>query len=119
MMDKFDFKELKVWQKAMILANECLTITESIDGHYRLCEQLESCSCSVPQNISEAKGRYSQKEFIHFLHIARGSLYECITVLNIFERRDFITTSQLEELEALSMEILKMINALITSKRNS
>ncbi len=118
-MSDFDFRDLIVWQKAMLLADECLSITESIEGHYRLCEQLESCACSISQNIAEGKGRFSNKEFIHFLHIARGSLYECITVLTIFEKRNFITNQQLKKLEALCLEILKMINALITSKRLS
>ncbi|WP_430810971.1 MULTISPECIES: four helix bundle protein [unclassified Carboxylicivirga] len=47
-MEKFSFKELVVWQKAMDFADECLQITEAIKGHFRLCEQLEACSCSVP-----------------------------------------------------------------------
>ena len=117
-MSKFDFKDLIVWQKAMVLANDCLSITENINGHYRLCEQLEACSCSVPQNIAEGKGRFSQKEFIHYLHIARGSLYECVTLLNILEERKFIDMAKLNSMEELCMEILKMINALISSKRN-
>jgi four helix bundle protein len=117
-MSDFGFKELLVWQKAMDLAEKCLNITENINGHYRLCEQLEACSCSVPQNVAEGKGRFSTKEFIHFLHIARGSLYETITVLILFKRRNLIKQDQLEQLDALGLEIVKMINALITSKRS-
>ncbi|MCU4158059.1 four helix bundle protein [Carboxylicivirga sp. A043] len=116
-MSDFGFKELIVWQKAMDLAEKCLCIADSIKGHYRIVEQLESCSCSVPQNIAEGKGRYSQKEFIHFLHIARGSLYETITVLILLERQNLINQEQLVEVEELGLEIVKMINALITSKR--
>ncbi len=117
-MSEFGFKELIVWQRAMDLANKCLEITENIKGHYRLCEQLEACSCSVPQNVAEGKGRFSTKEFIHFLHIARGSLYETITVLILLKRRKLINQQQLEELEALGLEIVKMINALISSKHS-
>ncbi len=46
------FKDLIIWQKVVILANECLNITDSIERHYRLDQQLESCSCSVAQNIT-------------------------------------------------------------------
>ncbi|WP_430810997.1 MULTISPECIES: four helix bundle protein [unclassified Carboxylicivirga] len=69
--------------------------------------------------MAEGKGRYSKKEFIHFLHIARASLFESITVLNLFYRRGHLQHSQLELLESKSMEILKMINALISSKRST
>ena len=117
-MEEFEFKKLIVWQKSMDFADDCLAITEKIKGHYRLCEQLEACSCSIPQNIAEGKGRHSLKEFIHFLHISRGSLYEAITVLNIFQRRNYINKAQLYELEKQSLVILKMLNALITSKKS-
>jgi len=85
---------------------------------FRLCEQFEGCACSVPQNIAEGKDRYSQKEFIHFLHIARGSLYESVTVLNIFQKRNIITKELLDNHEEKAFEILKMINALISLKSN-
>lgn len=47
--------------------------------HFRLMEQLEASSTSIALNIAEGKGRYSKKEFIQFLYIARGSLYETVT----------------------------------------
>ncbi len=77
--EEFGFKKLIVWQKAVEFANKIILLTEAIDTkrkHYRLIEQLESSSCSIAQNIAEGKGRYSNKEFIHFLYISRGSLYE-------------------------------------------
>ncbi|MCU4165558.1 four helix bundle protein [Carboxylicivirga caseinilyticus] len=117
-MNNFEFKDLIVWQKAIEYANEILNICDQVKGHYRLIEQMEACSTSIPQNIAEGKGRHSLKEFIHFLHIARGSLYESVTLLVIFEKRKFISSEQLKNFETDAFEILKMINALITSKRN-
>ena len=115
-MENFGFKDLIVWQKAMDFADACLVITDGIKGHYRLVEQMEACACSVPQNIAEGKGRFSRKEFVHFLHISRGSLFETVTLLNLFFRRGFINRPTLEDLEQKSLEILKMLNALITSQ---
>lgn len=117
MNEDFSFKNLFVWQKSMDLAETCLTITETISGHYRLCEQLEAAAASVPQNISEGNGRVSTKEFIHFLYIARGSLFEVITLLNLFARKKLIGTDQLIGLEHLGFEITKMLNSLISKQR--
>ncbi len=113
----YTFKKLTIWQKSMDFAEKCLTITENITGHYRLIEQLEACSCSVPQNIAEGKGRVSVKEYIHYLYIARGSLYESITLLNLFHRKDIIDNNTLSELEEMGLEITKMVNSLISKQR--
>ena len=114
----FAFKELLVWQKAIDFANEVIELTEKLNTsgkHYRLIEQIESASASVPQNIAEGKGRFSKKEFTHFLYIARGSLYETITLLNLFEMRSWITKKDLTELEVSAYEIASMLKGLIKS----
>lgn len=118
MEEKFGFKELKVWQKSMDFVDAVLEIAENISSerkHFRLIEQIESSSTSVPQNIAEGKGRNSQKEFIHFLYIARGSLYETVTLLNIFYRRKWITSETLKTAEAQAFEIASMLKGLINS----
>ena len=117
-MDKFNFEDLEVWQKSVEFANTVLSILETIETnrkHYRLYEQMESAVTSISMNISEGKGRFSRKEFIRFLHIARGSLFEVITLLIIFERRKWISEKQLAELKNYAIRIGKMINGLINS----
>ncbi|MFA5100106.1 MAG: four helix bundle protein [Candidatus Omnitrophota bacterium] len=49
--------------------------------HYRLIENLEASCTSIAFNIAEGKGRFSKKEFIQFLYVARGSLYETVSQL--------------------------------------
>ena len=116
-MENFKFKELIVWQKSMAFTNECLNVAESVKGHYRLIEQLESASASIPQNIAEGQGRLSTKEIIHFFYIARGSLYETITLLNLFFYKNLIPKEKLDALENIGIEISKMILAFISQKR--
>ncbi|MGQ1892037.1 four helix bundle protein [Thermophagus sp. OGC60D27] len=116
-MNDFNFKRLQVWQKAMFFAEKCLDITENINGHYRLIEQLEAAASSIPQNIAEGEGRISNKEKINYLYFARGSLYEAITVLNLFFYKRMISQTTLDEMEKLGLEISKMLNSLITQKR--
>ena len=83
--------------------------------HYRLIEQLEAASSSVALNIAEGKGRYSKKEFKHFCYIARGSLYETISVLQIFKKKDWLNEESYLSLYSDAVEINKMISGLIKS----
>ena len=113
-----NYRKLVVWQKSMIFADQVIALIETLDTtrkHYRLYEQLESATTSIPMNIAEGQGRESKKEFIRFLYIARGSLYETLTLLEIFKMRKWISPEQFEGLESQSNEIARMINGLIKS----
>jgi four helix bundle protein len=117
-MNKFGFKELVVWQKSIDFAVKVIkSIKEADKGqkHIKLSEQLESACFSIGQNIAEGKGRYSKKEFAHFLFIARGSLYEVITILNIYYKLDWIKHENLFQLESDAFEIASMLKGLINS----
>ncbi len=87
--------------------------------HYRLIEQLESASTSVAMNIAEGKGRQTTKEFIQFLYIARGSLFEVVTLLIIFQKAGWLESKRLIQLRELAEEITKMLNSFIKAMRNS
>lgn len=116
----FSFQELKVWQKAVQFAEKVIRIIDNLKAprkHYRLIEQLESASTSVAMNIAEGKGRQSTKEFIQFLYIARGSLFETITLLILLEKIGWLETDNMVEPLKLAEEIAKMINTLIKSMR--
>ena len=118
MNNTFAFKDLLVWQKAVDFADSVIAMSENLNTdrkHYRLIEQLESCSTSVAMNIAEGKGRNSTKEFTHFLYIARGSMYETITLLNIFAKRKWLDKKKLMQIEADGVEITNMIKGLINS----
>jgi four helix bundle protein len=121
-MGKFSFEDLEVWRKAVEFAKGVIELAESVETdrkHFRLIEQLEACSTSVALNIAEGKGRYSKKEFVQFLYIARGSLYETITLLIIFNQSNWISESQLDEAKASGEEIGKMLSSMITSIKNA
>ena len=119
---EFGFEDLEVWRKAIEFAKGVIELAESVETdrkHFRLIEQLEACSTSVALNIAEGKGRYSKKEFVQFLHIALGSLYETITLLIIFNQNNWISDSQLDEAKASGEEIGKMLSGMITSIKNA
>ena len=119
---EFGYEKLLIWQRSLDWADRILTIAEDIGTerkHYRLIEQIESSCTSVPMNIAEGKGRFSKKEFVHFLYIARGSLYETITLLEIFLKRQWIPQKEFIAVKNEAREIAKMLNSFITSiKKN-
>lgn len=119
---KFSFEDLEVWQKAVDFAKRIIDLSEKIETnrrHFRLIEQLEASSTSVALNIAEGKGRHSKKEFIQFLYVARGSLFETITLITIFHKSSWINDNQVNEIKQFADEIGKMLSGLITSIKKS
>jgi four helix bundle protein len=116
----FAYENLEVWNKAVDFAVKVIDAVESLvkeRKHYRLLEQIEACSTSIAMNIAEGKGRHSKKEFIHFLYISRGSLYETMTLLEIFKRKGWITQDAHPAFESDGIEIASMLKGLINSLR--
>ena len=110
------YKDLVVWQKSLSFANDVIDLVDNLDTdrkHFRLIEQLEAAVTSIPMNIAEGKGRESRKEYVHFLYISRGSLYETLTLLEIFQMRGWIKPDKFLDLEQKSTEIAKMLKGLI------
>jgi four helix bundle protein len=115
---RFGFEDLDVWKRAINLADRVIELVEKLSTpkkHYRLIENLEAAAASVAVNIAEGKGRFSKKEFVQFLYIARGSLYETVTVLILFEKRKWISTEDFTALMSESKEIAGMLMGLIKS----
>ncbi|QII12877.1 hypothetical protein KsCSTR_34980 [Candidatus Kuenenia stuttgartiensis] len=115
---RFSFEDLDVWQKAVDFAVSVIDIAETMSNnrnHYRLIEQLESSVTSISANIAEGKGRNSKKEFIQYLYIARGSLFETITFLTIFHKKEWISSSNLNDLRIAGDTIGKQLSSLINS----
>jgi len=115
---RFGYENLEVWDKAVAFSVKVIDIAENIATdrrHYRLLEQIEASSTSVSMNIAEGKGRRSSKEFIQYCYIARGSLYETMTLLEIFFRKGWITQDDHNKLEEKGAEIVSMIKGLINA----
>jgi len=70
-------------------------------------------------NLAEGKGRFSKKEFIQYCYIARGSLYETMTLLEIFRRVKWISDSQIQSLNSDGIQIASMIKGLINALKKS
>ena len=116
-MKSSEFRDLKVWQKAMDLAEEVYTLVRNLprEETYSLSDQIRRAAISIPSNISEGQGRITSKEFIRFLSMARGSLWELSTQIELCERFHYLDKSQTKNVNMLITEVAKMINALSNS----
>ena len=109
----YAYRRLVVWQKAMQLVS--LVYAEfarfPADEKFALADQLKRAIVSVPSNIAEGNGRATNKDYAHFLSMARGSLYEAMTQLEIARNLGYVSINP--EIEALEVELRRMLTALI------
>ena len=109
------YRDLIVWQKSMHLVTITYKLISKlpVDEKFGLISQIKRSAISIPSNIAEGYGRNYRKDYSRFLQIARGSLFENQTQLEIAVNLDFIKEEDLEEIKELSIEVEKMLNSLI------
>ena len=111
-MDDFIYKRLIVWQKAMILWKLVYVEVKKFptEERYALSDQVRRAA-SVASNIAEGAGRASNKDYAHFIAIARGSLFETMTQLEGAEMLGYIVIP--DELKSLASEISRMLTSML------
>ena len=114
----FPFERLDVWLLAVDFADFILGLLEDfpLNRHLRLVSQMEAAVSGIPQNTAEGKGRQYKKEFIQFLYIAQGSLYEVLTLTVIFRRRNLFKKKDAVKIwndaEVIDRKLHGLINSL-------
>ena len=108
------YRELVVWQKSKKLAVDIYNLTENLPYKSRaLVDQMNRAAVSISSNIAEGHGRGSLKDYIKFLYISRGSVYELSTQMEIFSEIYPNLKDKLKPLFTACEEICKMLNSLI------
>lgn len=110
----FMFEDLVVYQKAMELVSWIYKNSGRITDK-EIKDQLMRAALSIPLNIAEGNGRNTLKEKIQFYKTARGSLFECVPILQLIAELNFINGAEHQKLYVVSEEIGKMLNGLINS----
>ncbi|HKU15883.1 MAG TPA: four helix bundle protein [Steroidobacteraceae bacterium] len=107
-------KDLIVWQKSIVLAGKVYAATRQLprDERFGLSLQLRRAAISIASNIAEGSARRTRAEFVHYLHIARGSLSEVETQMMVVRNQGLLSAANCL-LEDIS-EIGRMLNALIS-----
>ncbi len=106
-----NFQELKIWQKAMDIAENAYLISADFpnDEKFGLTSQIRRSAVSIPSNIAEGAGRNTDGEFKNFLGIANGSCNELFTQLLLSKRLGLISENeQLPSLLESLLEVQKM-----------
>jgi four helix bundle protein len=119
----FPFEKLEVYSLAIDLADAIFELLDRLPAnkHHRMIGQMEAAVASIAQNIAEGKGRQYRKEFVQFLSIAEGSLFEVLALGELFSRRRLFSEADMNRIrgmaEILDRKLRGLINNLHDSKR--
>ena len=109
------YRDLLVWQKAMQLVTQIYSITKELPREelYGLISQIRRSSVSIPSNIAEGYGRNSRNDYLRFLQISMGSLFELQTQLEICLNLKYLPENNHSEMYEQSREVERMLSSLI------
>jgi len=110
------FEDLEVWQESAALA---VTLYKQLKDcrDFGMKDQMQRAAVSIASNIAEGFDRQTQKKFIQFLYIARGSCAELRTQIHIASEVEILTLSQAKGLQARTHQISAMLYNLIQYRR--
>jgi four helix bundle protein len=110
----FAFEKLNVYQKAVDFADQVASLTEDFPrGYGFLADQLNRASLSIAANIAEGNGRFTKADRKNFFGIARGSVQECVPLLELARRRSLLPGVTHKKLKDALEEIARMLSGLI------
>lgn len=107
-------RDLIAWQKSMQLVEQVYKLSRPFPKEeiYGLTSQLRRAAVSVPANIAEGHGRATRKDYASFVAIAKGSLLETGTLLEIAQRLGYASADILEAPLALAGELERILSTL-------
>ncbi len=112
-----NFKELKVWQKAISFVTIIYKTTATFLKFeiYGISSQIQRASVTITCNISEGCGKTSKKDFRRFLEIAYSSAFEVENLLIICNNLNYIKEEEFKSLTINIIELQKMLTGLKAS----
>jgi four helix bundle protein len=112
-------KDLILWQKSLDLTAEVHRLTVRLPRHevFGLSSQIRRAAVSIPSNVAEGAARRTTREFIAFLHIARGSFAELETQLLLARKVGYLADPELVPVLIRLDEVGRLLNAVITGLR--
>ena len=113
----FDFERLKVYQAALSFLDEILDVADKLPRHLQssLGDQLRRAALSISNNLAEGSGKRSPREKARYYATASDSTHECLSMLNVLQRRKLVKDNQFCSLRQQGREITSMIHGLLNS----
>jgi len=114
--EKFNFEKLRVYQDALDFSKQIYKVTKRFpkDELFALTSQIRRAASSIPLNIAEGSS-LTKTEFKNFLRRARGSVYECVTILSLASDNEYVSEEEQKEMYKDCQKLAKSISALINS----
>lgn len=105
------FEDLRVWQQGIELVKLIYLMTKEgeISKDFGLRDQLRRAAVSIPTNIAEGFERYSRKEYVNFLNIAKGSAGEVRSLLRVALEVEYLDKSTYFRLYDLAQGLSRML----------
>jgi four helix bundle protein len=112
-----DYRDLRAWQQARALVKSVYAVARRFPKEelFGLAQQMRKAAVSVPSNVAEGYGRGSRKDYVRFLQIARGSLYEVQTQLLLAQDLGYLTVEQAEPVEHEVIQCRQLFHGLLRS----
>jgi len=115
----FTFEKLIVYQKAVDFADSVCSTTDNFPkGYGFLVNQINRAALSISANIAEGNGRFTVRDRKNFFGIARGSVQECVPLLELARRRRLLDEARHLEMKDRLEEISRMLSGLIKGLEN-
>jgi len=110
----FNFEKLEVWKKSIELADTVYNSTQTFPAEERfgLTNQLRRAAVSISSNIAEGSSRHSKSDFVRFIEIATGSVFELASQMFIARRRGLVAEEGFREIYADAQEVGRMLSGL-------
>ena len=111
----FKFERLNAWKESVQIFEKVAEITDRIPSKYQssIGDQMRRSCLSVSANIAEATGRESIKEQKYHYTVAKGSIYETVSLLHIMKNRTYINNEVFDKLYGELDEVAMMLHGLI------
>ena len=108
------FRDLRVWRSAMELVVSVYALSRTLPKHevYALASQMQRAAVSVPANIAEGHTRNNLREYLHFVGIARASLAEVETYIELTSRLEYATVEQAQAVLIQAASVSRQLVAL-------
>ncbi len=115
---RFDFEDLKVYQKSLDFIDKIFKVYKSLDSEYKysIGSNLVRAGLSIANNLAEGNGKRSKKEKIRYFDTSSDSTRECVSVFNVLKRQNMIDKQVCLELRIDAREITSMIKGLTDSQ---
>ena len=115
----FSFEQFPVYKLALEFTQQVDSLLSEINlsKNSRMADQLIRASLSIPLNIAEGAGRFHRADKKNFYIVARGSIFECVSVLDILKIQGRASASHHQKLYSTLEELSKMISGLINSQK--